>query len=1019
MSYRTAADITREIHNRLGFLPPFFAPAMDSPPILDALWQQMQAAYLDNPIPEIFKERLAAALARFCSVPYCLLCHSSSLRPLGLKSYEVLELLQKESLSHDELLKETRVIADVSILAWPEPGSAIENAIHDCAVAIFLNQGVQAIHARLRRLLPKEFYDHLILFISYNRSCLAWAEAHPELDYRNDQRVRDHYSALVEEDPRLAEFFANYSGKVLEHTERRTKWITEENKSLLTELRTSREWLAATLNGIADAVIATDNDKQPRVTFLNGVAEKLTGWSAEDAKGRLIEEVFRVRAGERGEPAGNLLARVMASGTPFVQTQEATLLRRDETEFLVEDSASPIRNAVGEVQGAVPIFRDVTEKKKLEHERERLYLAEKQTRQDLEEFFVHSPLPMAILEGPEHFVLRANPPYEKLIGRKANHRPLLEVFALNEVADFLPHLDQVLKTGLPYLASEQPLSLRSQDGTVRLRWIDIGYHPRRGTDGKVKGILATVQDVTEAKHARDILLERESNFREFADSTPQIVFTTTADGNVDYINPRWYEFSLRSPEQTLGAAYISSIHPDDVSMVLSKWQAAVSTGKRFEEIYRFKRGSDDTYRWFTVCIEPKFENGKLKRWYGTLTDIHEQTEFAQKLSQARDEAEKANQTKSAFLANMSHEIRTPLGAILGFTDLLKAARLTGEEREYLDVIVRNGQALSHVINDILDLSKVEAGQLSIEYVPFELSELVKDVVTLFSDSARSKEISLRFESRPSEIRTVFSDPTRIRQILVNLIGNALKFTEKGSVLVALDMTMQDQSHSKIQIRVKDTGTGMTAAQAEKLFQPFVQADDSTTRKYGGTGLGLALSKRLAQALHGEVSIEQSQPEIGSTFLFEFIAQTVLGDATIYREDLAVPLPASSSSSLNNCSLLIVDDSPDNRVLLSLLLRRHGAKVDEAASGEEGVAKAIKNFYDLVLMDIQMPGMDGYDALSALQSCGYARPVIALTAHAMVEEKRRTQAAGFVDHVTKPISAKILIQAVKKHTSKNE
>ena len=691
------------------------------------------------------------------------------------------------------------------------------------------------------------------------------------------------------------------------------------------------------------------------------------------------------------------------------------LISKGKQEYIIEDSAAPIKNDVGDIQGVVLIFRDVTKQKLLEKERERSLKAEFLAKEDLEDFFMQSPLPMVILEGPEHVFTLANPPYEKLIGRKANGKKLFEVFNPEEIKVFTSILSKVYESGVPYIGKEMHLPLSEIQGVNHDHWIDISLHPTRSVDGKVKGILAIVQDVTEARRAKQILIESESNFRAFADSTPQMVFTTNPEGGVDYINPRWYEYSLLTEEQTLGDAYASSLHPDDVQGAMVKWKHSISTATRFDNEHRFRRGSDGMYRWFRVQIEPKFENGTVLRWYGTMTDVHDQKMFSQELAEARDGAERANKIKSAFLANMSHEIRTPLGAILGFTDLLKDARLTGEEREYLNVILRNGQALSHVINDILDLSKVESGQLSIEYVSFDLRALVKEVVQSFSDIARSKEITLQFKADENSDCEISSDPTRIRQVIMNLVGNAIKFTSQGGVKVFVSIDPQNDSKSLINIRVEDTGTGINTDQAKMLFQPFMQADNSTARKFGGTGLGLALSKRLANALEGDVSIESSELDKGSLFLFSFAAQT--SEKSNLEEVLEVSSPKIGSGSmklLKNIPILVIDDSPDNRVLMEIMLGREGALIDEASSGEEGVTLAMKNDYAVVLMDIQMPGMDGYDALLALKKLKYKKPVIALTAHAMAEEKRRTLSAGFADHVTKPVDAALLVTAILKH-----
>lgn len=382
----------------------------------------------------------------------------------------------------------------------------------------------------------------------------------------------------------------------------------------------------------------------------------------------------------------------------------------------------------------------------------------------------------------------------------------------------------------------------------------------------------------------------------------------------------------------------------------------------------------------------------------------------QEVERLKQEAEAANLAKSRFLANMSHEIRTPLGAILGFTELLRGEQMSPEARGFLDVIERNGQALTRLIDDILDLSKVEAGQMAIEHLPFSLKELVNETLALFSEKARSKGIVLKVDRLPTTGQ-IISDPARLRQILVNLVGNAVKFTEKGEVRVAVDVRATSSGKARVTVRVIDTGPGLTKEQSGKLFQPFVQADDSTSRKFGGTGLGLVLSRRLARAMGGDVWIESAEPGKGSAFAFDF--EVDFAEPELFAENGAGEAARTPQKRLGGVKILVVDDSIDNRTLIKFLLHREGANIEEAASGGDAVEKAMANSHDIVLMDIQMPIMDGYDTLHALKTRGYEKPVIALTAHAMTEERQRTKAAGFGDHVTKPVDRESLVTAILK------
>jgi signal transduction histidine kinase/ActR/RegA family two-component response regulator len=394
----------------------------------------------------------------------------------------------------------------------------------------------------------------------------------------------------------------------------------------------------------------------------------------------------------------------------------------------------------------------------------------------------------------------------------------------------------------------------------------------------------------------------------------------------------------------------------------------------------------------------------------TKADLNEALAVA---ARTQAQAEMANATKSAFLANMSHEIRTPLGAMLGFSDLLKDAKLPIHERDqYIETINRNGQALTRIIDDILDLAKVEAGRLDLEEIDFSFFDLLSEAVDLFKEKVRAKGLYLILnidESVPSHIS---SDPTRIRQILNNIIGNAVKFTDRGGVRISVKAVHDIEGPLKISIDIKDTGPGLSDEQQSRLFQPFMQADNATTRQFGGTGLGLALSRRLSEALGGTVKISEGKLGQGCTFSINFVAAK--GTSTL---DSVRPSVLGKQNSellpLKNVRVLVADDSPDNQYIVKRNLNKNGAIVDLANDGQDALNKIAAGSYDIVLMDIQMPILDGYQAMKQLVATHYGRPVVALTAHAMTEERVKTSEAGFAAHVTKPIDFSVLTKTIAK------
>jgi len=402
-----------------------------------------------------------------------------------------------------------------------------------------------------------------------------------------------------------------------------------------------------------------------------------------------------------------------------------------------------------------------------------------------------------------------------------------------------------------------------------------------------------------------------------------------------------------------------------------------------------------------------------------------------KLETAKEGAEAADRSKSEFLANMSHEIRTPMTAILGFTESMLDPGLSDSEKlDAIHTIRRNGEHLLTIINDILDISKIEAGKLEVEHIRCSPVQLAAEVQSLMRVRADAKGLPFNIEFIGAVPETIESDPTRLKQILVNLIGNAIKFTETGGVRL-ITRFVDDDTEPTMQFDVVDTGLGMTKEQISKLFRAFSQADTSTTRKFGGTGLGLNISKRLAEKLGGDITIE-SKPNAGSTFRLTIAIGSLDGvkmlndpaRAVIEQKSASVAgsgsdrTPATGSSALD-CRILLAEDGLDNQRLIAFVLKKAGAVVTVAENGKLAHDAALEardagQPFDVILMDMQMPVMDGYEATSQLRQAGYTGPIIALTAHAMASDRQKCINAGCDDYATKPIDRKKLIEAIQQH-----
>ena len=453
-----------------------------------------------------------------------------------------------------------------------------------------------------------------------------------------------------------------------------------------------------------------------------------------------------------------------------------------------------------------------------------------------------------------------------------------------------------------------------------------------------------------------------------------------------------------------GASLAESAYP---------WSAALTQGVVQRNLRLKLVDATGRLRTFAANCSPVLAGGG--RASGVLISLEDITlleESRVALASAKEEAEAANRAKSEFLANMSHEIRTPMNAILGFTELLRRGfgKSERESTRYLDTIHHSGRHLLGLINDILDLSKVEAGQLTLEKIACAPHQVIQGALAELGLKAREKGIALSVRLLTPVPEHVESDPARIRQVVLNLLSNAVKFTERGGVEVVLAF-----SGGIYTVEVSDTGIGMEPSRVESMFDPFTQADASITRRFGGTGLGLAISRRLARALGGDL-VATSQPGVGTTMIFSFATGPLAGVRLLDAGQVAQAGEEAGGKQrtrwkIPSARVLVVDDGAENRELISLVLTEHGLWVDEAGNGQVALDKMAAGSYDLVLMDMQMPVLDGFAATRELRRRGVATPIVALTAHAMKGFEAEVMEAGCTAYLTKPVDIDVLLQQV--------
>ena len=602
-------------------------------------------------------------------------------------------------------------------------------------------------------------------------------------------------------------------------------------------------------------------------------------------------------------------------------------------------------------------------------------------------------------------------------------------------------IEQTMESGVQFELELEMVSKEDQS-----KWIWFRGELVNDTCGVRVGMRGVAQDISERKKAEEAREEALARLEKIASRLPGVVyqFRIRPDGSFcfPYASQRLYDIHGVTPEEVRedGSKALDFHHPEDSDGLMSAIQKSVMDLSPWKHEFRLKF-PDGTIRWLAGNSVPEREADGSTLFHGYFEDVTEQVGSQQKLLEAHAAAKSANRAKSEFLANMSHEIRTPMTAILGYAEILAEGQSNGLPQETqsdcIDTIKRNGEHLLSIINDILDISKIEADKLTAECIDTSPLHVAQDVIELMKVKAEAKGIEVSLSIATPIPETIQSDPTRLRQILVNLVGNAIKFTELGSVTIVI--RMEDMTSPSIFFDVIDTGIGITEAQINKLFQSFEQADASTTRKFGGTGLGLRISKRLAQILGGDIEVT-SKPGCGSTFTTCISTGSLDGihwiqctPESMHRitercnQETAASESATEPESqlpLNGLRILLAEDGPDNQRLISFHLGRAGAIVDVVDNGKYAVewltvdgtiSSELRwpNRTDLILMDMQMPEMDGYEATEMLRSKGCKIPILALTAHAMDVDLDRCIDAGCDMRLTKPIDRAALIKACQE------
>jgi PAS domain S-box-containing protein len=508
----------------------------------------------------------------------------------------------------------------------------------------------------------------------------------------------------------------------------------------------------------------------------------------------------------------------------------------------------------------------------------------------------------------------------------------------------------------------------------------------------------------------------QRDFERFFNLIPDLACIVSTDGYFKKVNPAWETTLGYTHEEVMATPMLDLIHPDDLERTLGEVakQSRTYRTKHFVNRYRCKDGSYRILDWTTT-----FNRDDSTR-FGVAKDITEQRrseeslrQSEERLQKAKDAAEGANRSKSEFLANMSHEIRTPMNGVIGLTDLALDTDLSPEQRGYLEGVKTSANSLLRILNDILDFSKIEAGKLEFEAIEFDLRQTVEAMLDLLGVRAAAKNLELTYDFAPDVPSRVLGDPGRLRQILVNLTGNAIKFTERGGVTIRVEQLSQTATEIELHFSVKDTGIGIPLNKQQHVFSAFAQADSSSTRTFGGTGLGLTISSQLVEMMGGKISLE-SEEGVGSTFHFTVRLGTVQVAKIEAAPDAAWRHAEEGQPRLR---FLVVEDNVVNRLVATRLIEKQNHTVSTAANGREALDVLEREGFDCVLMDVQMPVLDGFEATAAIRerdrNSGGHLPIIAMTAHAMAGDLERCLAAGMDGYIAKPIQAKTLFATVER------
>jgi PAS domain S-box-containing protein len=805
----------------------------------------------------------------------------------------------------------------------------------------------------------------------------------------------------------------------------RRRILADERQRAEEALLDSEKRFRNLLFGLPAAVYTTD--RQGRITFFNDLAVALWGCRPDPGQD-LWCGPWRLF-----EPDGTPVAREQCSVTVALQEGQAVrhheilVERSDGTRRCVLAHVEPLRDASRQIVGAFHMLVDITERKKAE---DTLRGSEERFRGTFENAAVgiaHTDLEGCWLRVNEKFCAILGYTREELLQKSWR-----DITHPEDVSASLEQLEPLLEGDVPSYVMEK--RYRRKDGSVA--WADLAASLQRDGAGTPAYVIAVIQDISERKRLENELRESEHRWRSLTEALPQLVWSALPDGACDYFSTQWTQHTGVPEGRLLGWQWLEVLHPSDREPTRRFWTDSVAGRGPYDVEYRVRR-SDGVYRWFKTRGVPIRDcAGRIVKWFGTCTDITDVKCAEEEQRLAREAAESANRSKDEFLANVSHEIRTPMNAILGMTELVLDTALTEDQRQCLKTVKSAADSLLGIINDLLDFSRIEAGKMELDFADFSLRSAVGDTLRALAVRAHTQGLELVCHMQPDVPDALIGDAGRLRQVLLNLVGNALKFTERGEVVVCVgvishqssvisadkkarpsSLMTDDCSLITLHFTVSDTGIGIPPDKQERIFRAFEQEDTSTTRKYGGTGLGLTIASRLIALMGGTITVN-SAPGRGSTFAFtaRFGQQPHLPESE----------PASPPVLLHDLPVLVVDDNATNRRILEEWLRHWRMKPVTVGDGVAAMdalwhGTSCGRPYPLVLLDARMPDVDGLKLAAQIRQRAElaATRIILLTSGDRPGDLARSREQRVNAHLLKPVQQEELLQVIYRVLQKDE